>query len=196
MPYWKLTSTLSPTKDSLRDLDAEDLALLTSLSVAERTFVLKIGAPPDEGNFGSLDIPDPAYPNQNGGNLYKDNIFRCNMSPIGPGDTLNTLPANRPEPTRRGVEDFCSDPKNGTFDSVTGNCYDLNSELGITAKTALWSQATPKDGGSFKIIVRQIVSFKIDNVSKTEVTGHFLPILRSGGITPLKTTINRPILVK
>ncbi len=54
-----------------------------------------------------------------------------------------------------------------------------------------------KDNGNYAVIVRQIVSFKLTNISKdAEVSGYFLPIVTPGVITPIKTTIMRPILVQ
>lgn len=196
IPYTRLTLKLQPTNpDSLRNLDALDLELLASLSVAQRTFLLKIGSPPESGNFGSLRIPDPTDPSLNGGALYKSNIINCNGTGIGPGSELDTQTGNMVGPTKNSVAEFCEN--SGTFDSVTGDCYDYKNSLGITVKAALWSQLTDKGNGNYAVIVRQIVSFKLTNVSKqADITGHFLPIVTNGGITPLKTTVMRPILVK
>jgi len=196
IPYDELTTTLQPgNTDIYRNLDAIDLQQLHELSLAERTFTLKIGSPPASGNFGSLRIPDPDDPRANGGNLYASNIINCNGTPIGPGDVLDTQTGNMAGPTSKSVEEFCAN--NGSFQASTGNCYDKNGELGITVKAALWSQLTDKGQGNYSVQVRQIVAFKILNVSKqAEVTGAFLPIVTKGGLTPLNTTIKRPILVK
>lgn len=196
IPYIKLTRTLQPANNNeLRPLDTMDLRLLTDLSPAARTFLLKIGSPPNSGNFGSLDIPDPDDPRANGGNLYKSNIIKCNNSLIGPGDIVDTQTGNMAGPTERSVAEFCA--ANGTYNDSTGDCYETDGTLGITVKAALWSQATTKDNGNYAVIVRQIVSFKLTNISKdAEVSGYFLPIVTPGGITPIKTTIMRPILVQ
>jgi len=198
IPYDTLTRTLQPTNpDVYRNLDALDLQQLTELSVADRTFELKIGSPPDAGNFGSLDVPDPNYPRLNGKALYSSNIIKCNGTPIGPGSVLDTETGGAVGPTRKSLEEFCA--AEGTYNNVTGNCYDTNNELGIVAKAALWSQRTDKGNGKYSVTVRQIVSFRLTNLSQKNgesiVTGYFLPIITSGGITPLKTTIKRPILV-
>jgi putative Flp pilus-assembly TadE/G-like protein len=197
VPYTKLTKTLQPTNpDSLRDLDSLDASLLKSLSKAERTFMLKIGTPPNSGNFGSLHIPDldPDAPN-GGANLYSYNITQCNSTLIGPGDTIETETGNMKGPTDKGVEDFCEN--NGTYQKSTGNCYAEDGTLGIPVKAALWSFGTTKSNGKFAVIVRQIVSFVLENLSNdTEITGYFLPLKTSGAITTTVTTTQRPILIK
>ena len=132
--------------------------------MAQRTFMLKIGAPPNSGNFGSLDLPsaDPNAPT-GGANLYSYNITQCNATLIGPGDTIDTEPGGMNGPTNKGVEDYCN--ANGTFDKPSGNCYDKYGNLGIVVKAALWSQGTTKSNGKFAVIVRQIVSFVLENLS-------------------------------
>jgi Flp pilus assembly protein TadG len=197
IPYTKLTKTLQPTNtDSLRDLNETDISLLRSMTVAQRTFTLKIGSPPNSGNFGSLHIDDvdPDAPN-GGANLYQYNITECNSTQIGLGDTLETETGNMKGPTNKGVEDFCD--ANGTFNKSTGDCYDNAGLLGIPTKAALWSYGTTKSNGNFAVIVRQIVSFVLENISSnTEITGYFLPIKTGGAITTTVTTTQRPILVK
>lgn len=197
IPYTKLTKTLQPSNtDTLRDLDSLDKVLLKSLTPDQRTFMLKIGTPPNAGNFGSLYIPDadPDAPN-GGANLYQYNITSCNSTLIGPGDTIETETGNMKGPTDKGVEDFCTE--NGSFDKATGNCYDKNGNLGIPTKAALWSYGTTKDNGNFAVIIRQIVSFMLENLSAdTEITGYFLPIKTGGAITTTVTTTQRPVLVQ
>jgi Flp pilus assembly protein TadG len=196
IPYTTLTKLLQPANtDSLRDLDSVDIAALKSMTVAQRTFMLKIGSPPNSGNFGSLHIPDadPDAPN-GGANLYQYNITDCNSTPIGPGDTIETETGNMKGPTNKGVEDFCEE--NGTFNKSTGNCYNNQGTLGIPTKAALWSYGTTKSNGNFAVVVRQIVSFVLENISNaTEITGYFLPIKTGGAITTTVTTTQRPILV-
>lgn len=197
VPYTLLTKTLQPSNtDTLRDLDETDAELLRSMTKAQRTFKLKIGTPPNAGNFGSLYIPDedPDAPN-GGANLYQYNITDCNSTLIGPGDTLETQTGNMKGPTDKGVEDFCE--ATGSFNKSTGDCYDSHGNLGIPTKAALWSQGTTKDNGNFAVIVRQIVSFVLENLSSdTEITGYFLPLKTSGAITTTVTSTQRPILVK
>ncbi|MEO8193408.1 MAG: pilus assembly protein TadG-related protein [Gemmatimonadales bacterium] len=198
IPYTKLTKTLQPTNpDTLRSIDSVDAAALRTLTQAQRTFMLKIGSPPDGGNFGSLEIPstDPNAPT-GGANLYKYNITDCNSTLIGPGDTIDTEPGGMKGPTVSGVEEFCTN--NGSFNKGTGNCYDEDGNLGITVKAALWSYGTTKSNGRFAVIVRQIVSFVLENISngQAEIKGHFLPYLTAGDITTVVTTIQRPILVR
>lgn len=198
IPYTQLTKILQPLNlDTLRDLTQADADSLRGMTEEERTFMLKIGAPPNSGNFGSLEIPssDPEAPSGNGAELYRYNIEKCNATLIGPGDTINTQVGQMTGPTKQGVEDFCTE--NGSFDKPTGNCYDDSGDLGIVVKAALWSQGTTKDDGKYAVIVRQIVSFVLENVSpKVEITGHFLPYLTIGEIVPTPTTLQRPILVK
>ena len=172
---------------------------MAEMSIADRTFLLKIGSPPASGNFGSLSIPDAQDPRANGGALYKSNIVNCNSTPIGPGTELDTETGGMVGPTKDGIEQFCE--LNGTFNQSTGDCNEAGfvtgGETGIVVKAALWSQLTNKGKGNYSVVVRQIVAFRLDNVSKdAEVRGHFLPIVTNGGITPLNTTIKRPILVK
>jgi Flp pilus assembly protein TadG len=197
VPYTLLTKTLQPTNtDTLRDLTEYDAELLRSLSKAARTFKLKIGTPPNSGNFGSLYIPDenPDAPN-GGANLYQYNITDCNSTHIAPGDTLETQTGNMKGPTDKGVQDFCD--ATGSFNTSTGDCFDADGSLGIPTKAALWSQGTTKDNGNFAVIVRQIVSFVLENLSSdTEITGYFLPLRTSGAITTTVTTTQRPILIK
>ncbi|HEY8165685.1 MAG TPA: pilus assembly protein TadG-related protein [Gemmatimonadaceae bacterium] len=198
IPYVTLTKLLQPTNpDTLRDLDAVDIQRLKSMTKAQRTFMLKIGAPPDAGNFGSLDIPDPnpAAPNA-GAALYKWNIEQCNSRQIAAGDSLYTETGGKTGPTIAGVEDYCD--FKGTFDNSTGNCLDENGNLGIVTKAALWSQRTDKGGGKYTVTVRQIVSFVLENMSgipDAAVTGYFLPIKTGGAITTTATTTQRPILI-
>lgn len=197
VPYTKLTKTLQPDNpDSLRNLTEEDAALLRGMTKEERTFMLKIGAPPNSGNFGSLEIPsdDPDAPT-GGANLYRYNIEQCNPTLIGPGDTILTEPGGMNGPTQNGVAAFCEE--NGSFDNSSGNCYDEDGNLGIVVKAALWSQGTTKDDGRYAVIVRQIVSFVLENISsQVEITGYFLPYLTVGEIVVTPTTLQRPILVK
>jgi Flp pilus assembly protein TadG len=197
IPYTTLTKTLQPLNpDTLRDLNATDIGLLKSRTPGQLTFMLKIGTPPNSGNFGSLDIPNPDPNAPNGGaNLYNYNIVNCNVTLIAPGDTINTETGNMKGPTDQGVADFCN--ANGSFDKPTGNCYDSQGKLGIFTKAALWSQGTTKSNGTFAVIVRQIVAFVLENLSnQTEITGYFLPISTSGAITTTVTTTQRPILIK
>ena len=197
IPYTRLTKTLQPTNtDTLRNITEEDAELLRAMTEEERTFMLKIGAPPNSGNFGSLEIPssDPDAPNA-GANLYRYNIEECNPTLIGPGDTIDTEPGGMNGPTKNGVAAFCE--ANGSFDNSTGNCYDENGNPGIVVKAALWSQGTTRDNGRFAVVVRQIVSFVLENISSdVEITGYFLPYLTVGEIVPTPTTLQRPILVK
>lgn len=197
IPYTRLTKTLQPTNpDTLRNLTEEDAEILRTMDETEREFVLKIGTPPNSGNFGSLEIPtgDPTV-DGNGAQLYRYNIEHCNATLIGPGDTINTQVGQMTGPTNQGVDAFCE--ANGSFDKSTGNCYDENGELGIVVKAALWSQGTTKDDGKYAVIVRQIVSFVLVNLSKqVEISGYFLPYLTIGEIVPTPTTLQRPILVK
>ncbi len=198
IPYTKLTKTLQPANlDTLRNIDSVDTRILRTMTVAQRTFTLKIGSPPNAGNFGSLDIPstDPSAPN-NGANLYEYNITNCNPTLIGAGDTLQTETGNMKGPTVKGIADFCT--ANGSYDNSTGNCYESNGTLGIVVKAALWSQSTIKANGNFSVIVRQIVSFVLENINNSDasIRGHFLPYLTTGEITSTRTTVQRPILVK
>jgi Flp pilus assembly protein TadG len=199
IPYVRLTKTLQPTNlDTLRDLDSVDIDHLKTWTKAQRTFMLKIGAPPNSGNFGSLDIPDPNPNAPNGGaNLYKWNITNCNSRVIGPGDTIQTETGGKTGPTVDGVMQFCDD--HGTYTGgkkPPGDCLDDNGNLGIVVKAALWSQAADKGNGKYDIIIRQIVSFVLENLSANEeVTGYFLPIKTGGVITTTVTTTQRPILV-
>jgi hypothetical protein len=197
IPYTKLTKTLQPlNNDTLRNLTEEDARILRTMNQTERTFMLKIGTPPNSGNFGSLEIPtgDPDL-DGNGAQLYRYNIEQCNATLIGPGDTINTQVGQMTGPTNLGVEQFCED--NGSFDKPSGNCYDENGAAGIVVKAALWSQGTTKDDGKYAVIVRQIVSFVLVNLSnQVEITGYFLPYLTVGEIVATPTSLQRPILVK
>jgi hypothetical protein len=200
IPYAKLTTTLQPLNtDTLRDLDETDIELLKQRTKDELTFTLKIGTPPDAGNFGSLYIPssDPDAPN-GGANLYEYNITDCNPTLIGIGDTLETQTGNIKGPTTKGIQDLCM--QDGTYVVVgdIGTCYDSDGNVGIPVKAALWSQGTWKSTGNFAVIVRQIVSFVFDNYNEKDaiVTGHFLPLLTDGSITVTPTTVQRPILIK
>jgi len=196
IPYTTLTLKLQPSNtDSLRVLDTMDLRLLRELEEADRTFLLKLGDPAS-GNFGSLRIPDPNDPNINGGNLYKSNIINCNGTLIGPGDILETQTGKMTQPTIDSIEEYCT--AYGTFNSSTGECEDTYGNPGIIVKAALWSQATPKNGGLYDVIVRQIVSFRLIQVGLKDasVTGAFLPYLTNGSIVTTPTTVQRPILVK
>jgi Flp pilus assembly protein TadG len=199
IPYVTLTKTLQPSNtDTLRYLDSVDIQLLKTMTKAQRTFMLKIGAPPDQGNFGSLDIPDPNPNAPNAGAaLYKWNITHCNSRIIGIGDELDTETGGKTGPTIAGVEDYCDEGLR-TFDNATGNCLDENGNIGIVTKAALWSQRTDKGGGKYTVTVRQIVSFVLENMSgipDAAVTGYFLPIKTGGAITTIATTTQRPILV-
>jgi Flp pilus assembly protein TadG len=200
IPYVTLTKTLQPTNpDTLRNLDAVDIDLLRTMTQAQRTFKLKIGSPPNQGNFGSLDINDPNPNAPNGGaNLYKWNITNCNSRVIAPGDTLQTESGGATGPTGTGIMDYCD--SHGDFTGANwqsgGDCLDSRGNLGITTKAALWSQAADKGGGKYDVIVRQIVAFVLQNLSSTaEVTGYFLPINTGGAITTTATTTQRPILL-
>lgn len=195
IPYTTLTKTLQPVSlnpDTLRNLDTMDIRLLRT--PPKDSFMLKIGTPPNSGNFGSLDIPNPDAKG-GGANLYNYNIVNCNSTLIGPGDTINTETGDMKGPTDKGVADFCA--AHGSFEKSTGNCYDTNHNLGIVTKAALWSYGTTKANGNFAVIIRQIVSFVLENLSSdTEITGYFLPINTSGAITTTVTTTQRPILVQ
>jgi hypothetical protein len=160
---------------------------------------LKIGSPPNQGNFGSLDINDPNPNAPNGGaNLYKWNITNCNSRVIAPGDTLQTESGGAAGPTGTGIMDYCD--SHGDFTGTNwqsgGDCLNSQGTLGITTKAALWSQAADKGNGKYDVIVRQIVSFVLERLSATaEVTGYFLPIKTGGAVTFTPTTTQRPILV-
>jgi len=197
IPYPRLTKILDPNNpDSLRNLTEGDISTLRGLPLADRRLMLKIRSPPTSGNLGSLEIPDaePDAPSA-GANLYQYNIEECNTTLIGPGDTIDTEPGGMTGPTKNGVEAYCD--KIGNFDKPTGNCYDEEGNLGIVVKAALWSNGTTRDNGRYAVVVRQIVSFVLENISQqVEITGYFLPYLTIGEITPNPTTTQRLVLIK
>lgn len=200
IPYTILTKTLQPLNmDTLRNLDATDAAKLRSMSREERTFKVKIGSPPNFGNFGSLEIPpsdaDPNAPN-GGSNLYKYNITTCNPNLLGVGDTIDTEPGGMKGPTVTGVEELCE--LNGSFNNFTGDCFDSRGNLGLPVKVPLWSEGTSKDGGRYAIIVRQLVTLVLENITNgdAEITGYFIPARMNGKLTPNTSALQRPILVQ
>jgi Flp pilus assembly protein TadG len=193
-PYSLLTKLLQPgNPDTLRDLTDLDIANSRTFTPAQLTFQLKSDAPPTgSGNFGSLDVPnpDPNAPN-NGGSLYRYNIANCNPTSLGPGDSALTLTGNMVGPTVQGANLFCQPLANN------GDCYNTDGTVGIIMKAALWTQATANANGTYWVVIKQIVAFKLMSVTQQAVvTGYFLPITGGGGITLTKTTIQRPILVK
>jgi Flp pilus assembly protein TadG len=169
-------------------LDQEDLDRLRDLPPEDLRFELTEQEPPgNPGNFGALRLTGP------GANQYRNAIAECVPAMIGAGDVLDTQTGGMGVATGNGVRDLCRNEG-----SLVGNeCYDSQGNLGLPVIAILW-EAPPPVGNS-QVVVRQLVSFKIETVSgnpNAVITGHFRPLTTPGGVTMNPTTLRRPILVQ
>lgn len=169
-------------------LDQEDLDRLRDLPPEDLRFELTEQQPPgDPGNFGALRLSGP------GANEYKTAIAECFPEPIGPGDTLDTQTGGMGPATGEGVRNLCQNE--GSL--VGDECYDSQGNLGLPVIAVVWEAPPPV--GSSQVVVRQLVTFKIETVSgnpNAVVTGHFRPLNTPGGVTMDPTTLRRPLLVQ
>lgn len=169
-------------------LDEEDLDRLQNLPAENLRFELTEQEPPgNPGNFGALRLTGP------GANEYRTAIAECVPQTIGAGDVLDTQTGGMGPATGNGVRDLCRNE--GAL--VGSECYDSEGNLGLPVIAVLW-EAPPPVGNS-QVVVRQLVSFKIEMVSgnpNAVITGHFRPLNTPGGVTMNPTTLRRPILVR
>ena len=169
-------------------LDQQDLDRLRDLPPEDLRFELTEEEPPgNPGNFGALRLSGP------GANEYKTAIAECFPEPIGPGDTLDTQTGGMGPATGNGVRELCQNE--GSL--VGDECFDSEGNLGLPVIAVVW-EAPPPVGNS-QVVVRQLVTFKIESVSgnpNAVVTGHFRPLTTPGGVTMDPTTLRRPILVQ
>ena len=126
-----------------RDFTNRDREVLNTMTEAERTFSLKMGAgngnqtqiedpPPGTdmpGNFQAVRLPryrdkdgnlEPDGPVQSGADPYRDNIAGVNCNRLSPGDVLLTQGGNLIGPTIQGIE------RTGNEDHYV--CYRLQSD--------------------------------------------------------------------
>lgn len=188
IPYWTLTKRLDPTNpDSTRDLNATDLANLAAFTPAQLTFNLKQNNknPFGPGNYLPVDI-DGA-----GGSLYRQDIWGCSTTPVGPGTILDTETGNMVGPTVQGADSLCQPHyKNGA-------CGDGKGGVGVIIKAPLWISYSSTMNGKSQVQVKIIGSFSLDTVRKdASVTGHFLRSVDQGSLTTGKGTLVRVILVQ
>jgi Flp pilus assembly protein TadG len=169
-------------------LDAGDLARLENDPPEALRFELTEREPPgDPGNFGALRLAAP------GRNEYVNSIAECFPEPIGAGDTLDTQPGGMGVATGQAVRELCENE--GYL--VGDECQDSDGQAGLPVIAVLW--VAPPPVGSSEIVVRQLVTFKIERISgnpNAVVTGHFRPLTTPGGVTTDPTTLRRPILVQ
>lgn len=189
--HFMLTQLLQPTNPNIgRTLDETDISIMRGMSAADLTVQVKYGSPTDPGNFGALDMPNPAS-NGNGANLYRDNIGTCNPQNYERGDLVHVETGNMVGPTRQGAQDFCTTYVNGT-----GACLNSQGVPGEPAKIITYVPPTTCVGSNCWVTVVDMVGFAITRVTGTEVIGHFMPLSSGGSLSNSTTAIKRPILVR
>lgn len=187
IPYVLLTKLLQPTNpDTLRDLNATDIARIAALPKDSLSFALKTGSGNNtSGNYLPVAIGGT------GGDVYRTNISTCSSVEIGPGTVLQTETGNMVGPTKKGAADLCQPLY------ANGDCGDGKGGVGLVIKVPLWTSVDALKGRSVDVTVKMIGSFSLDKVTKdAEVFGHFLRSADPGGISTKKGTLVRILLVK
>lgn len=188
IPYWTLTKRLDPTNpDTTRDLTQTDLNRLAGLPPDSLMFSLKTDNknPYGPGNYLPVDIDGT------GGSLYKQDIWGCSSTPVGPGTVLNTETGNMVGPTKQGADSLCQPHY------ANGACGNGKGGIGMVIKAPLWISNTPIINGKSTVTVKMIGSFSLDTVTNNaRVVGHFLRSVDLGTLTNGKGTLVRVVLVQ
>jgi Flp pilus assembly protein TadG len=197
IPYALLTKTLDPTNtDILRALNAYDLQQLNTLSRNQLRFELKISSPAQAGlpgNTGALNLPL-----DNGANDYRRNLATCYAGLIGIDTVVSLKTGSMPTPTISGLKGFCDPltPDPSLPNGLDGQCQDGNGNMGKLMVSPLW-YAQSCQGGSCNVIVKGLVSFKLDTVTtQAAIIGHFVSVPVGGTVSSTPSTVRRIVLVK
>lgn len=188
MPYWTLTKRLDPTNpDTTRDLTPTDLQHLATYTQAQLTFNLKQNNknPFGPGNYQPVDIDGT------GGQFYRQDIYGCSTTPVGPGTILNTETGNMVGPTKQGADSLCQPHY------ANGACGNGKGGVGMVIKAPLWISYSTTLNGKSQVQVKIVGSFSLDTVkSDASVIGHFLQSVDQGNLTTGKGTLVRVLLVQ
>ncbi len=163
-----------------------DIAALNSMTVAERTFDLKLGSggafndsvtQAMPGNYQAVELPklwDVAtrtYPTpgpQSGAQAYEDNVSGATCYGLSVGDSLTTEPGNKVGPTVKGVTAGPCPTLRGSTDNTSqsssafGDCLDANG-LPPDIKAAFYYCSSGCNGKS-TVSVNLLGSFTLTKV--------------------------------
>lgn len=192
MFYSELTTRLNPSASPIRDLTADDLVQLATLSPAQLTVTLKQGAPPSPsgGNFGAMDFGS-------GASDYGTYINTCYPVVLAPGDVIDTETGNMDGPTRKNICILCNHPSLCNGNPPDYPCTNADGSTGVAVKVILFD-AVGKTKGKFPATIRMIAGFSLDQVSDKGdvITGHFIRSTDEGAIGTKYGTLTRIVLVQ
>ncbi len=167
-----------------------DVGALNSMSEADRTFDLKLGAGSFDdpvpgstmpGNFQAVMLPrswsaatqqrNPDGPPQSGGDPYRNAIRGPECFSLGIGDSLTTEPGNKVGPTIQGVTGdpgVCAtlvgeDTNTPSTDPTFGNCLDENGQNGVAIKAGFYL-CRSGCGGRSSVGVEMLGSFTLKKI--------------------------------
>ena len=180
---------IANTADNLaRDFNDADREVLNNMSVADRTFNLKMGAgngnqttvddPPAgstaPGNYQAVKLPrkrsadgtlnPDGIPPQGGGNEYRDNISGQTCYTLGIGDVLEVQTGNMVGPTLQGVERTGNEQYYVCYTLASnGDCLNQDGTAGVDIKAA-FHLCSSGCNGQAEVTVQMLGSFTLTKV--------------------------------
>lgn len=203
-----------------------DMQALREMTVAERTFDLKLGSGSNgftdptisgstmSGNYQAVVLPKAwDYATQSpvntsgGGSDYRANIAGTNCNSLSPGDSVMTEPGNKVGPTIQGLEQGVCGVGIGGIPtgnvSNNGDCRNPDGTVGVPVKSA-FHLCTTGCSGRTKAAIKMLGSFTLmkayaDNKGageQAEIVGVFDPVASPGPVGNVGSTQVKIILVK